>query len=68
MADIDASEMSSRLERLESLYELGQLPSRYAIALDARDLDSLVALFVDDVHAGEHGRGELRSRRGTTLC
>lgn len=27
------------------------------MALDARDLDGLVALFVDDVDAGAHGRG-----------
>ncbi len=55
--DVESSEISSRLVRLESLHELGQLPSRYAMALDARDLDSLVALFVDDVHGGTHGRG-----------
>jgi len=55
--DTESSEMSTRLARLESLHELGQLPSRYAMALDARDLDSLVAMFVDDVDAGAHGRG-----------
>jgi SnoaL-like domain len=52
-----ASSDVSRLDRIESLLAIGQLPSRYAMALDARDLDALVALFVDDVSAGEHGRG-----------
>ncbi|MBV9091764.1 MAG: nuclear transport factor 2 family protein [Mycobacteriaceae bacterium] len=47
----------SRLDRVESMLALNQLPSRYAMALDARDLDTLVSLFVDDVEAGEHGRG-----------
>jgi hypothetical protein len=32
--------------------QIRQLASRYAIALDARDLDTLVGLFVDDVRVG----------------
>ncbi|WP_081291098.1 nuclear transport factor 2 family protein [Mycobacterium asiaticum] len=46
-----------RVDRVESSLAIGQLPSRYAMALDARDLDALVALFVDDVDAGAEGRG-----------
>ena len=34
--------------------EIRQLASRYAVALDARDLDSLVSLFVD---GGSHING-----------
>jgi hypothetical protein len=37
--------------------QIRQLAVRYAIALDARDLDALVALFVDDVQVGRSGRG-----------
>ena len=37
--------------------EIRQLASRYAVALDARDLDTLVALFVDDVQVGRKGHG-----------
>jgi ketosteroid isomerase-like protein len=36
-------------ERIAALVSIGQLPSRYAFAVDARDLDALVALYVDDV-------------------
>lgn len=32
--------------------QIRQLASRYAIALDARDIDTLVSLFVDDVRIG----------------
>jgi len=32
--------------------QIRQLASRYAVALDARDLDTLVSLFVDDVRVG----------------
>nr|WP_253900519.1 nuclear transport factor 2 family protein [Mycobacterium asiaticum] len=46
-----------RLDLIESSLAISQLPSRYAMALDARDVDALVALFVDDVDAGAHGRG-----------
>ncbi len=33
--------------------EIRQLVARYAVAVDARDLDALVALFVDDVQVGK---------------
>jgi hypothetical protein len=43
--------------------QIRQLASRYAVALDARDLDTLVSLFVDDVRVGpdQVGRGPLRA-------
>jgi len=43
--------------------EIRQLASRYAIALDARDLDALVGLFVADVRVGrdQTGHGALRA-------
>ena len=53
----DVGRWRDRLDRIESSLAIGQLPSRYAMALDARDLDALVALFVDDVDAGADGRG-----------
>jgi len=37
--------------------QIRQLASRYAVALDARDLDTLVSLFVDDVRVGRDHRG-----------
>jgi hypothetical protein len=50
------------IDRLLAHEEIRQLASRYAVAVDARDLDSLVELFVDDVRVGKdaHGRGALR--------
>jgi hypothetical protein len=43
--------------------QIRQLASRYAVALDARDLDTLVGLFVDDVRVGRDqvGRDALRA-------
>jgi len=51
------------LERLASTEAIRQLVARYALATDARDLDTLVGLFVDDVQVGaeERGRVELRA-------
>jgi len=46
-----------RLDRLESLAAIHQLPARYALSLDSRDLDSLVALFLPDVRVGRDERG-----------
>jgi hypothetical protein len=46
-----------RLARLEARLEIGQLPIRYALAVDQRDVDAWTALFVPDVDMGRHGRG-----------
>lgn len=49
--------LEERLDRIESLAQIHQLPSRYALALDSRDMDTLVALFVPDVRVGREQRG-----------
>ena len=51
------------LRRLVASEEIRQLASRYALAVDSRDLDALVALFVEDVQVGRDafGRGALRT-------
>jgi SnoaL-like domain len=52
-----------RLDRMESLAEIRQLPMRYAVAIDSRNMDDLVALFVPDVRVGrdQSGRAALRA-------
>ncbi len=57
VTNTEMAALSARIDAVESRLQIGELPSRYAMALDARDLDSLVDLFVDDVEAGSHGRG-----------
>jgi hypothetical protein len=54
---------AERIERMESLAEIQQLPVRYALALDSRDLQTLVRLFPADVRVGrDHsGREALRA-------
>lgn len=47
----------TRLERVEAQLAIGQLPARYALAVDSRDLEGLTALFVEDVDCGRWGRG-----------
>jgi len=51
-----------RLDRMESLAEIRQLPYRYALALDSRDMDALVALFVPDVQVGRTATGRAALR------
>ena len=43
--------------------QIRQLASRYAVAMDARDIDALVSLFVEDVRVGRQqvGRDALRA-------
>jgi len=49
--------------RLLARDEIRELAHRYAVAIDARDLDSLVALFVDDVRVGKGAVGHEALRR-----
>jgi hypothetical protein len=70
------SSSEARLDRLESLDEIRQLAHRYALAIDTRNIDDLVELFIDDVHVGRAGSGrpalrawfvEALSEVGTTI-
>ena len=52
-----------RLDRMESLAAIHQLAFRYALAVDSRDMDALVSLFVPDVRVGKdsYGRAALKA-------
>lgn len=45
------------IDRLIAYEEIRQLAAHYAVAVDSRDLDALVALFVDDVRVGRDAYG-----------
>src|SRR3954447_23993242 len=49
--------VDERLDRLESLAAIRQLPYRYAVAVDSRDIEMLVDLFVPDVRVGTEASG-----------
>jgi SnoaL-like domain len=49
--------VEDRLDRVESHLAIQQLPIRYALAVDSRDLDAWVGCFRPDVDMGRHGRG-----------
>lgn len=49
--------------RLVAHEDIRQLAARYALAVDSRDLDRLVGLFVDDVRVGREERGRDALRR-----
>lgn len=61
--------IEERVDRMESLAAIQQLPVRYALALDSRDMDALVALFVPDVRVGRDrsGREALKVWFSTTM-
>jgi ketosteroid isomerase-like protein len=52
----------NNLEKLLAFEQIRQLAAHYAVAVDSRDLDALVALFIDDVRVGRDmfGRAALR--------
>ncbi|VTU45794.1 hypothetical protein SRS16P2_00329 (plasmid) [Variovorax sp. SRS16] len=50
-------DFAARLDRLESLDSIRQLASKYALAIDVRDLDAVVSLYVEDIRTGPGTRG-----------
>lgn len=50
------------IARLVAHDEIRQLAARYAVAVDARDLDTLVSLFVTDVRVGRERAGHAALR------
>ena len=61
--------LEERIDRLESLASIRQLASRYALALDSRNMDDLVDLFVADVRVGggTSGRPALKEWYSTVM-
>jgi uncharacterized protein (TIGR02246 family) len=57
------ADLLDRITRIEDRLEIDQLPIRYALAVDSRDIESWLALFVPDVRVGqqETGRKALRA-------
>lgn len=58
-----AHTLERRLQRIEDTLEIQQLPIRYSLAVDERDIDAWVNLFVPDVRVGrdQSGRQALRA-------
>ena len=63
------TDLEARIDRLESLDAIRQLPAKYALALDMRDMDAMVSLFPEDVRVGKEasGRQALRAYMDRTL-
>ena len=49
--------LEARIDRLESLDAIRQLPAKYALALDMRDMEAMVSLFPADVRVGKDASG-----------
>lgn len=54
---MDQSDLAARLERVEAHLAIQQLACRYAVAVDQRDLDTWVSLFVEDIDLRRYGVG-----------
>lgn len=54
--------IEARIDRLKSLDAIRQLPAKYALALDMRDMDAMVSLFPSDVRVGKDTTGRLALR------
>lgn len=68
-SDQDPASLLARIDRLESLDQIRQLPAKYALTLDMRDIDTMVSLFAPDVRVGKNasGRRALRAYMDQTL-
>ena len=54
---------TAEVERLLAYESIRQLVARYAVAVDSRDIDTLVGLFVEDVQVGALGTGRAALRK-----
>jgi hypothetical protein len=63
------SSLLKRIDRLESLDEIRQLPAKYSLSLDMRDMDAHVNLFAEDIRVSRErtGRGHLKAWLDDTL-
>lgn len=61
--------LQARIDRLESIDEIRQLVSKYALSLDMRDLDAHVNLFAADIRVSKEltGRAHLKRWLDDTL-
>ncbi|MEH6552069.1 MAG: nuclear transport factor 2 family protein [Pseudomonadales bacterium] len=64
-----SEELLARIDRLESLDAIRQLPAKYSLSLDMRDLDAHVNLFAPDIRVSREktGRGHLKRWLDDTL-
>ena len=55
-------DLTTRIDRLESLDEIRQLAAKYSLSLDMRDLDAHVNLFAEDIRVSRDkvGRSYLK--------
>jgi ketosteroid isomerase-like protein len=67
MTDDPSTVLSARIARLEATEAIRQLTARYALALDMRDVDAVVALFVDDGRSVFFAPGESGTPGGQAL-
>jgi len=63
------TDVSELIENLWAHEQIRQLAAHYAVAIDSRDLDALVALFVEDVRVGRdtYGREALKDSFDASL-
>ncbi|MEM8500158.1 MAG: nuclear transport factor 2 family protein [Pseudomonadota bacterium] len=55
--------LEARIDRLESIDEIRQLVSKYALSLDMRDLDAHVNLFAADIRVSRQLKGRAHLKR-----
>jgi hypothetical protein len=66
---MSATDLASRIDRLEALDEIRQLAAKYSLSLDMRDLDAHVNLFAADIRVSREltGRAHLKRWLDDTL-
>jgi hypothetical protein len=58
-----AEPLAERVALIEDRLVIGQLPIKYALAVDERDVEAWVSLFVADIQLGPGGQGREALRR-----
>jgi ketosteroid isomerase-like protein len=58
-----SGDVAARLDRMEALDAIRQLAAKYALAVDMRDIDAIVNLYVEDVRVTKEERGRAALKR-----
>lgn len=59
----DIEQLMRRIDRLESLEQIRQLPAKYALSVDMRNFDAVANLFVEDVTVSRSKSGRAAMKK-----
>lgn len=64
---IDLEILAKKIDRIDSIDQIRQLASKYALGVDMRDIDAIVGLYVEDVRVSKTETGRQALKRSFSM-